>query len=243
MYVEGRGVQQDYAAAARWYRKAAEQGYAAAQNNLGAIYALGHGVPRDFAEAVKWLRMAADQGFAGAQNNLGAMYAEGLGVPQDLAEAVKWYRLAAAQGDAKAMKNLAALDANVPPGQPDIVTPTQTPTLAQSSSAISLSSADLPKIVSTYRENEMRFKRDFFGKQFSDVLPFRSATENMFSKGPYIVGFGTGGLLSDLDCKVTSPEKISIIADWNKGDRIRVEGIVNDVNMGSVRLDPCSLSK
>ncbi len=44
MYENGRGVAQDYAEAARWYRKAAEQGDAGAQHNLGLLYAKGVGV-------------------------------------------------------------------------------------------------------------------------------------------------------------------------------------------------------
>ena len=38
---------QDYAQAASWFRKAAEQGYADAQNNLGVVYQFGQGVPQD----------------------------------------------------------------------------------------------------------------------------------------------------------------------------------------------------
>jgi TPR repeat protein len=40
-------VIQDYAEAANWYRKAAVQGDAFAQSNLGGIYADGHGVIQD----------------------------------------------------------------------------------------------------------------------------------------------------------------------------------------------------
>ncbi len=39
MYAQGRGVPQNYAEAARWYRKAAEQEIAGAQSSLGALYA------------------------------------------------------------------------------------------------------------------------------------------------------------------------------------------------------------
>ena len=46
MYDDGRGVPQDYAQALVWLRKAADQGNAAAQTNLGAMYGLGLGVPR-----------------------------------------------------------------------------------------------------------------------------------------------------------------------------------------------------
>ena len=54
----------DYAEAVKCYRKAAEQGDAAAQYNLGVIYYNGEGVTQDYAEAVKWYRKAAEQGYA-----------------------------------------------------------------------------------------------------------------------------------------------------------------------------------
>jgi TPR repeat protein len=73
----------DYETALRLIRPLAEQGYAAAQTNLGVMYANGQGVPQDYAEALKWYRKAAEQGNAGAQRNLGAMYSLGRGVPQD----------------------------------------------------------------------------------------------------------------------------------------------------------------
>ncbi len=97
------------AVAVAWYRRAAEQGDARAQYNLGVMYAEGLGVPQDAAAAVAWYRRAAEQGDATAQNNLGAMYAEGLGVPQDAVEAVAWYRRAAEQGDATAQSNLGGM--------------------------------------------------------------------------------------------------------------------------------------
>ncbi len=95
-----------YSEAVRWYRKAAEQGYANAQNNLGVCYKTGIGVSTDFSEAVKWYRKAAEQGNAIAQCNLGYCYDKGNGVPQDYNEAVKWYRKAAEQGHAMAQNNL-----------------------------------------------------------------------------------------------------------------------------------------
>ena len=64
MYTNGEGVPRDNAEAVRWYRLAAEQGYAKAQLNLGGMYALGRGLPQDDAEAVRWFRLAADQGYA-----------------------------------------------------------------------------------------------------------------------------------------------------------------------------------
>ena len=79
----GTGVDKDAEAAVRWYRKAAEQGLAFAQNNLGNCYTTGTGVVKDEAEAAKWYRKAAEQGFAGAEIELGDCYANGSGVAKD----------------------------------------------------------------------------------------------------------------------------------------------------------------
>ena len=73
-------------------KKAAEQGDADAQHNLGVMYAYGKGVPEDDAEAVRWYLKAAEQGHADAQHNLGVMYAYGKGVALDYAEAAHWRR-------------------------------------------------------------------------------------------------------------------------------------------------------
>ncbi len=70
MYGKGLGVPVDMNEAAKWLRKAAEQGNADAQYSLGAIYANGEGFTRNRAEAEKWLRMSATQGHVGAQKAL-----------------------------------------------------------------------------------------------------------------------------------------------------------------------------
>ena len=80
-------MDQSYAKAVEWYRKAAEQGNATAQTNLGYMYAEGRGVDQSYAKAVEWYRKAAEQGDALAQNKLGYMYAEGQGVDQSYADA------------------------------------------------------------------------------------------------------------------------------------------------------------
>jgi hypothetical protein len=76
MYAEGQVVAQDYAQAVKWFRLAADQGYAPAQGALGVTYEYGKGVPQDYAQAVKWYRLAADQGSARAQNDLVRLQAE-----------------------------------------------------------------------------------------------------------------------------------------------------------------------
>jgi TPR repeat protein len=61
MYANGEGVTRDYAEAVKWYRKAANQGYARAQSNLGTMYSNGHGVPQDYLLAYMWFNVAASK--------------------------------------------------------------------------------------------------------------------------------------------------------------------------------------
>jgi TPR repeat protein len=109
IFYYGRGVPEDYSAAARWYRSAAQQGDPTAENAIAFMYYYGEGVPRDYGEATRWYRKAADQGNARAAFYLGSMYYDGKGVPQDYIEAARWYRKAADQGDAKAQVNLGSM--------------------------------------------------------------------------------------------------------------------------------------
>lgn len=92
----------DFASAARWYRKAAEQGSAGAQYNLGWLYYRGRGVPRDDAQTLSLWLSAAEAGLARAMSGLGFLYKQGRGVPQDHALALAWYARAAEHGDAAA---------------------------------------------------------------------------------------------------------------------------------------------
>ncbi|WP_221900359.1 tetratricopeptide repeat protein [Bathymodiolus platifrons methanotrophic gill symbiont] len=54
----------------KWFRKAAEQGYVSAQDNLGGMYYNGKGVIQDYKEVFTWIRKAAEQGYVSAQDNL-----------------------------------------------------------------------------------------------------------------------------------------------------------------------------
>jgi TPR repeat protein len=85
-----------YAKAAKWYRKAAEQGDEDSQTSLGTCFKLGKGVPENLVEAGKWYRRAAEQGYWPAQEALGEIYARGQGVPESVVLAYDWLNLAAA---------------------------------------------------------------------------------------------------------------------------------------------------
>ena len=70
-FFDGLVIDADYRMAAFWYQKAAEQGYAPAQTNLGVLYMTGYeGVPPNRAVAVHWFNEAARQGNRAAADNL-----------------------------------------------------------------------------------------------------------------------------------------------------------------------------
>ena len=108
-YYGRNGNPQDYSKAVEWYRKAAEQDYADAQNSLGFMFLNGKGVEQSDTEAVEWFRKAANQGYAAGQYNLGLMYQNGLGVDKDFTQAANWFLMAANQGYADAQDSYGSL--------------------------------------------------------------------------------------------------------------------------------------
>jgi len=69
MYDKGQGVPQDYKEAVKWYRLAAEQGYAYAQYHLGLIYYQGNKVHKDYALAHMWWNICGSSGDEGCVKN------------------------------------------------------------------------------------------------------------------------------------------------------------------------------
>lgn len=69
-YERGIGVPVDQAAAVKYYRIAADEGYGPAQNDLGLMLWYGRGAPADQEEAVRLWRLAAKQGIWQARHNL-----------------------------------------------------------------------------------------------------------------------------------------------------------------------------
>ena len=99
----------DYLTALREWQPLANQGQAAAQYQLGLLYANGQGEPKDDAQARQWYEKAANQGHPLAQVNLGGLYDYGRGGPQDFRMAVRWYLRAANQGNDLAQQRLGLL--------------------------------------------------------------------------------------------------------------------------------------
>jgi TPR repeat protein len=55
--IASSAIPKNYTEAAKWYRRAAAQGIALAQNRLGTLYANGTGLPQDYSQAYFWLNV------------------------------------------------------------------------------------------------------------------------------------------------------------------------------------------
>jgi S1-C subfamily serine protease len=118
IYDLGIGVTKSYAESGKWYLKAANQGLAEAQFQLGVRYfEFGKSARENFTTAFTWFFKAANQGVAEAQYNVGVMYQLGRGVPQNKAEAYKWFNIAGAQGYTKAIFARETLGAELKPDE------------------------------------------------------------------------------------------------------------------------------
>lgn len=104
----GHGRPQSYAKAFEWYARAAEQGHAAAQFYLGAMYASSRAPKgQDLAEAVRLYRLSASQGYVDAMFPVAYAFEYGISVERDSRSALDWYRRSAELGVWQAMERLA----------------------------------------------------------------------------------------------------------------------------------------
>lgn len=110
-YMEGRGTAVDFAKAAHWFEKAAEQNFAPAQYRLGSFNEKGLGMPRDLHKAKQLYELAAKQGNASAMHNLAVLYASGVNGAPDNAAAVRWFLEAAELNVRDSQYNLGILAA------------------------------------------------------------------------------------------------------------------------------------
>ena len=103
----GRGVPQDRAQAAAWYRKAAELGDANAQFNLGLMYRYGPGYSPNLDRWVEAFGPAPGHASPTAQGSPAGKYHPGSGIPKDYIEAHKWMSLAVARATGDDQKRFA----------------------------------------------------------------------------------------------------------------------------------------
>lgn len=107
---EGKGTNQNFSEAMRWYHRAAAQGFAQAQYRLGTLYERGLGTKADLGYARDWYQRAAEQGNVKAMHNLAVLAAGNNGASgPDYQTASTWFMKAADRGLADSQYNLGVL--------------------------------------------------------------------------------------------------------------------------------------
>ena len=91
LYYDGRGCEQDYAKAFRYYKKAAKLGHRRAQENLGYCYYYGRSVPIDYEKAFRYFALGAFEGATVSLYKIGDMYMNGYYVEKNPTEAFRIY--------------------------------------------------------------------------------------------------------------------------------------------------------
>lgn len=83
MLVEGHGTAARRDEGIAWWRQAATNGLARAQDALAQLHERGEHVPKSMSEATAWYRKAAEQGWRDAQVSLATQYFLGRGAARD----------------------------------------------------------------------------------------------------------------------------------------------------------------
>ncbi len=109
---EGKGTDQSFKDAAKWYQRSASKGFAQAEYRLGTLYERGLGMKADPARAESWYKRAAEQGNIKAMHNLAVMSANQSKGSPDYTVAAQWFSEAAERGLSDSQFNLAVLHEN-----------------------------------------------------------------------------------------------------------------------------------
>lgn len=113
-YLEGNDaghqlpVNERLSKAARWFRRAAENGHAPSQYRLATLYELGQGAPKNLEQASIWYSRAAEKGHVKAMHNLAVLSVTG-GKSANYLTAAKWFAMAAERGLRDSQYNLGIL--------------------------------------------------------------------------------------------------------------------------------------
>lgn len=106
---------------------------------------------------------------------------------------------------------------------------------------------DLRQMHATYEANQARFMKTYRDRRFKGVVRVYTVEENQFERGQFAVDFSYkaanlfGG---EVRCPFIRDKKtIDQITDLNKGDRVSVEGTIEDHAFGKVVLKDCTFAK
>lgn len=112
------GAAQSYENAAYWYMKAAQQGNAWGEFDIGVCYAQGTCERQNYRQEYLWTRKAADQNLPRAQCTMAGLYLYGWGVSADRQQAQSWFEKAGgAKGCVGVDRSMwVPLASGIPPG-------------------------------------------------------------------------------------------------------------------------------
>jgi hypothetical protein len=98
--------------------------------------------------------------------------------------------------------------------------------------------ANVDAIVDASQNNELKFKRDWKGKQITLMMTYKGSSEQLFGGGFYIDFIN--GAKNTISCK-TGKTGIDVdqATDLSKGQRMTVTGTVQDTTLGQLFLTQC----
>jgi hypothetical protein len=114
-------------------------------------------------------------------------------------------------------------------------------TITSAAHAADFGPSDIQRAIDTYGANELRFTRDFVGRSIEFTWVFRDASSRYFGSG-YRITIGNGSFNGNVDCVITDPIMLDKIVEWNKGQRVKVYGVIKDVTMGDLQLKECIIT-
>ncbi len=122
-----------------------------------------------------------------------------------------------------------------------VIIPVFIVTLISNSSGIAssqdLAASDIPKIMNTYYENKLEFKRDYLGKTLTATMFFNNVREKAFVTG-YFVGFDGVNGSAGLTCSFSETLPSEFI-DWDAGKSVSLTGVVSGVVLATLYLERC----
>lgn len=108
-FSQGKGMEQDFKQAAKWYGRSASRGFAQSQYRLGTLFERGLGVKKDRQRAMVWYKRAAGKGNIKAMHNLAVMNTNPETGSPDYMAAAQWFEKASERGLSDSQFNLAVL--------------------------------------------------------------------------------------------------------------------------------------
>jgi hypothetical protein len=78
---------------------------------------------------------------------------------------------------------------------------------------------DIQRAIDTYKQNELRFVRDFKGKTIAFTWTFYSVDADTWFNRGHRVSIGNGTFNGGVDCYISDQETLDKIVEWNKGQK------------------------